>query len=174
MNHKEISKKEQLTVNCYVLTISDTRTKDNDTSGQYIKKKLIESKHIVSGHQILKDNAKLIEVELKKLIIKPIEAIILTGGTGISKKDQTFEVVDKIINKKLPGFGELFRFLSYKEIGSSALLSRATAGIAENSIIFSIPGSLSAVKLAMNKLIIPELEHIIWELNRQAVTEWEP
>jgi molybdenum cofactor biosynthesis protein B len=150
-----------------VITVSDTRTKENDESGKYIMKKLEENSHKIIFYSIIRDEENLIRDEIKKLINNnDVQVIITNGGTGISRRDVTIDVVDGLLDKKLGGFGEIFRYLSYKEIGSSAIMSRAVAGAAKNKIIICLPGSFDAVKLAIEKLILPEIGHIVWELNR--------
>ena len=121
----------------------------------------------VAGYVILKDEPKVVREFIKnKSLEEDIEVIIVNGGTGISTRDSTFEAIDSVLEKRLPGFGELFRYLSYKEIGSPAIMSRACAGILNKIIIISTPGSINAVKLAMKKLILPELAHLVWEVKR--------
>ncbi|WP_069790073.1 MogA/MoaB family molybdenum cofactor biosynthesis protein [Cyanobacterium sp. IPPAS B-1200] len=160
--HKD---KAFIVINCAVITISDTRTFDNDKSGQIIKNKLIKNNHNVSFYSILKDNSDEIESLINKLSKREsIDTLILSGGTGISFRDNTFDVVNSLLEKKIPGFGEIFRYLSYQEIDSRAMVSRAIAGIYNNKIIFSLPGSSNAVTLAMEKLILPELNHLITQL----------
>lgn len=154
------------TVHCLVATISDTRTVETDKSGLLIKEFLRDNNHECIEHVIVCDE----ESEIKKLIRrgindKQVEAILLTGGTGISARDVTIEVVETMIEKEMPGFGEVFRMLSYTEdIGSAAIMSRAIAGVCNRKVIFAMPGSSGAVKLAMDKLIIPEMSHIVHEL----------
>lgn len=157
------------TVQCLVVTISDTRTVETDKSGLLIKELLQENDHMAVNHIIVPDEEAQIEQLLETAIEdERVEAVLMTGGTGISQRDITIEVVESMLKKEIPGFGELFRMLSYTEdIGSTAIMSRATAGILENEkVIFAMPGSSGAVKLAMNKLIIPELAHIRQELEK--------
>ena len=154
-------------VNCYVLTLSDTRVQANDSSGQLLHKLLAETAHNVVGYTILKeDPEKLEEILLELRQTDDVEAILLTGGTGISYRDRTYEVVSRLIDKELAGYGELFRWLSYQEIGSTAMLSRAVAGIFRDKVIFAMPGSPKAVELAMAKLILPVLPHLVHEINK--------
>ncbi len=160
---------EERSVNCFIATISDTRTIENDKSGQLLKQLLEESNHIVAEHVIIADEEQLISKAIDDVMLQPeVEAILFTGGTGISKRDVTIEVVQSKIVKEIPGFGEIFRMLSYTEdIGSAAIMSRATAGVLESGqLIFSMPGSSGAVKLAMNKLILREISHMIHELQK--------
>ncbi len=159
-------------VRCFIATISDTRTVQTDKSGQLIKQLLLEKNHSVVEHTIVRDDQSKIEALIDQAMQRgDVEAILLTGGTGISVRDVTIEVVERKVVKTIPGFGEIFRMLSYTEdIGSAAIMSRATAGVLEkNQLIFSMPGSSGAVKLAMNQLILPEISHMVHELNKDIV-----
>lgn len=152
-------------VNYAVLTISDTRTPESDRSGQFIQELLNQKGYHLESYQILPDEPKLIQTYLEKLgLSQDLKVILCNGGTGISPRDNTYEVLETLLAKTLPGFGELFRFLSYQEIGSRAIASRAVAGIYQNKLLFSMPGSTNAVKLAMEKLILPELNHLITQI----------
>ena len=152
-------------VRCAVLTISDTRAMETDVSGRAIVNLLEEAGHIVAKRQILRDEPKDVhDVVLSQ--IGGVDAIVTTGGTGISSRDSTYEAVTGLLDKRLDGFGELFRVLSYQEIGSAAMLSRATAGVARGTVIFLLPGAENAVQLAMTRLILPELGHVVRELRR--------
>ena len=154
-------------IGCAVITSSDSRTPENDTSGQLIMTLLKDAGHVVDHYQLVKDEPSLIRDALdQSLRLLTIQAVIINGGTGISKRDSTYETVTSMFEKRLDGFGELFRFLSYKDIGSSAIMSRATAGLSCGKAIFAIPGSEKAVRLAMEKLILQELSHIVSEINR--------
>ena len=156
-----------MTVRCFVLTISDTRTRETDTGGAAIVDMLREAGHEVTGRDLVPDDpARVRELLLTQLDDPTVQVVITTGGTGITSRDRTYEVVDALLEKRLDGFGELFRMLSYEEIGSAAMLSRACAGTARGRIVFTLPGSLNAVKLAMAKLIVPELGHLVRELSR--------
>ena len=156
-----------LHLGCVVLTCSDTRTHETDTSGKLICHLLKDQGHTIVDYQILKDEPADITEHLQQATRQTnSQVIIINGGTGISKRDSTFEAVDGFLEKRLEGFGELFRYLSYKDIGSAAMLSRATAGIHGHHVIFSIPGSQGAVKLAMEQLVLPELGHLVGELNK--------
>jgi molybdenum cofactor biosynthesis protein B len=144
-----------------VITVSDTRTPDNDTSGQFIQQALTQAGHTVSAYHIVKDEPEDIRRLLTHYIQTPeTEAILLNGGTGLSSRDGTYEVVQSCLEKELTGFGELFRYLSYAEIGAAAMMSRATAGVARGTVLVSMPGSTAAVRLAMEKLLVPELAHM--------------
>lgn len=159
LEHKERAKKS---VACFVVTVSDTRDEKTDQSGQLIKSLLAENGHTLSGYRIVKDEAAQIEALLEETLLRNnIDAIIVNGGTGISPRDVTYEVVSRLLEKKLDGFGELFRFLSYQDIGSAAVMSRAVAGVARGKALISLPGSRGAVELAMKRLILPELGHMV-------------
>lgn len=161
------SKAKDFHAQCAVLTISDTRTPQTDTSGQLICKKLADSNHHIVEQNLVKDETLQIKFTLDQWLNNPdIQVILTTGGTGISPRDTTIEVVSQLLDKPLDGFGELFRMLSYQEIGSAAMLSRAVGGLAGQTLIFAMPGSKNAVGLAMEKLILPELPHLIWERQR--------
>ncbi|MGP4075698.1 MogA/MoaB family molybdenum cofactor biosynthesis protein [Halobacillus sp. K22] len=169
MTHVEHKREAPSSVKCMVLTVSDTRNTDTDKSGKIIIEKLTEeSGHSVNEYKIVKDDQKGITEAVTQGIADPdIDVVLLNGGTGIAERDVTIEAVQTLITKELPGFGELFRMLSYNEdIGSAALLSRATAGISEKTAIFSMPGSSGAVKLAMDRLILPEVSHVVREINK--------
>ena len=150
---------------CFVLTISDTRTEDDDISGDTVAGLLTTGGHEIGGRAIVKDNPTQVRVTVSGWA--PIaQAIITTGGTGISTRDTTYEAICSLFDKRLDGFGELFRALSFQEIGSAAMLSRACAGTIGKTIVFCLPGSEEAVRLGMLKLILPEIGHVVRELNR--------
>jgi molybdenum cofactor biosynthesis protein B len=150
-----------------VLTISDTRIVSTDTSGKAIAELLEANGHQVSGRGIVRDDPEAIRTAItQQLSDVSAQVIITTGGTGITSRDSTYEVVCNLFEKRLDGFGELFRMLSYEAIGPAAMLSRACAGTATGKIIISLPGSENAVRLAMNKLLLPELGHLVRELSR--------
>lgn len=152
-------------VGCAILTASDTRTPDTDASGQWIQSCLAASGHRVVDYQLLKDDPDAIRTQVQQWSLQvAIEAIILNGGTGIAPRDTTYDAIAQLLTKPLPGFGELFRFLSYQEIGSRAIASRAIAGVYQNTLIFSLPGSTKAVRLGMEALILPELRHLTQQL----------
>lgn len=163
--HKALSPKQ---VTCMVITVSDTRTEETDKSGQLMKALLEEAGHAIALYQIVKDEPTEVRAAIESgMNHADVQVILLNGGTGISPRDNTFEAVSALLEKELPGFGELFRMLSYTEdIGPAAMLSRAIAGTRAGKAIFSTPGSTGAVRLAMNKLIVPELGHVVRELNR--------
>ncbi len=154
-------------IGCMVITCSDTRTPDTDTSGQLIRSLLEARGHTVVGYSLVKDEPAQIQLWIARgTSNEAVQAIIVNGGTGISRRDSTFEAVDAMLEKRLDGFGEIFRLLTYQEIGSPAIMSRATAGIINGRALFSIPGSENAVRLAMEKLILPELSHLVRELTK--------
>jgi molybdenum cofactor biosynthesis protein B len=155
-----------LRINCSVITVSDTRNPKTDKSGQLIQQLLQDSNHQIQDYVILKDEPDEITKTVKNWGQRSdIDVIILTGGTGIAPRDTTYDSIEKLLEKTLPGFGELFRFLSYQEIGSRAMASRAVAGTFQGKLIFSLPGSSHAVRLAMNALILPELSHLMSQLH---------
>lgn len=152
-------------VNCAVITVSDTRVPETDTSGQLIRQLLLEAGHLEGFYTILKDEPAQIKSHLESLGNRSeVEAIIFNGGTGIAPRDTTYDAIQSLLEKTLPGFGEVFRFLSYQEIGSRAIASRAVAGVYQGKLVFSLPGSTSAVKLALQQLILPELVHLVTQL----------
>ena len=152
-------------VRCAVLTVSDTRAPETDISGRTIVDLLESASHVVAKRQILRDNPKDVH-EAVLAQIGGVDAIITTGGTGITSRDSTYEAVADLFEKRIDGFGELFRMLSYPEIGSAAMMTRACAGVARGTAIFILPGSEHAVRLAMTKLILPEIGHVVRELRR--------
>lgn len=162
MTHAHHKSEAPTSVGVAVITMSDTRDQDSDKSGQLIKEKLTEAGHEIVHYAVVKDTARQIKGELAMACEKKsCQAVILNGGTGISPRDNTFEVISGMLDKRLPGFGELFRYLSYKEIGSAAMMSRSAAGTYRGRILISLPGSTGAVRLAMDELILPELGHLV-------------
>ena len=155
------------TTRCFVLTISDSRNLETDKSGAAIIELLEAADYEVSDRKIVPDDPEQVQSTIRT-VLKDTEVriIITTGGTGISSRDLTYEAIDELLERRLDGFGELFRMLSYQEIGPAAMLSRAIAGTAKKHVIFSLPGSEHAVRLAMQKLVLPELRHIIQEISR--------
>jgi len=150
-----------------VLTISDTRTREDDRSGELIRQNLTWRGHEIAAYQIVPDDPDQIRSTLEAWIADDaIAAIITNGGTGVAGRDNTFDTISNLLEKKLDGFGEIFRMLSFQEIGAAAMLSRAVAGVANGTAIFSTPGSSNAVKLAMEKLIGPELGHVVHEIRK--------
>lgn len=161
-------KKNKRSVKCQIITISDTRTLETDKSGKLITKLLEENNHQVVDRKVVVDEREEIEAAIKQASEDDrVEVILTNGGTGISYRDVTIETVESLLDKEIPGFGEIFRMLSYTEdIGSAAIMSRAIAGVINHKAIFATPGSSGAVKLAMNKLIIPELSHVVNEIQK--------
>ena len=157
------------TVRCFVITVSDTRTPETDTGGDLASRLLEEDGHQVVGRRIVPDEVDAIRGAVCQALDNPaVEAVILTGGTGIAPRDRTPEAVRPLLDRELPGFGELFRMLSYQQVGAAALLSRAFAGAAGRRFVACLPGSPKAVALAMERLILPEIRHILSELSRGA------
>ncbi|MCJ2543537.1 MogA/MoaB family molybdenum cofactor biosynthesis protein [Thermostichus vulcanus] len=148
---------------CGVITVSDTRTIATDSSGQLICRALQEAGHQVSQYQILKDEPEAIR-QLVQDWAGSLPVILLNGGTGIAPRDTTYDAIESLLEKTLPGFGEIFRYLSYTQVGSRAIASRAIAGIHGKALIFSMPGSTAAVQLAIEKLILPELPHLVKQM----------
>ena len=154
-------------VRVFVLTVSDTRTDATDTSGAAIIELLKKDGHRVAGKAIEKDEpARVAELVRQQAVIGDVDAIITTGGTGLTSRDSTYEAIDALLTKRLPGFGELFRMLSYEDIGSAAMMSRACAGIIGRVVVIALPGSEKAVRLGMTKLVIPELTHLVQQASK--------
>ena len=154
--------KDFATVNCTVVTISDTRREETDTSGQRIKELLLEAGHRIAAYTIVPDEPHQIKLYVQRMAESGVcEAAILNGGTGLSARDQTFDIVSQLIDKPIPGFGELFRHLSYQDVGPKAILSRAVAGTSKRVVIYSVPGSTPAVELAVTRIILPTLAHTV-------------
>ncbi|MEZ6118191.1 MAG: MogA/MoaB family molybdenum cofactor biosynthesis protein [Pirellulaceae bacterium] len=157
--HRESSAAQ---VPCAVITVSDTRTRETDVGGKKIVELLSEHQHMVVERVLLPDEPTPIRTTVMEFANRrDIHAILLTGGTGISSRDQTCETISQLLDKPLPGYGELFRLLSYQEIGAAAMLSRATGGVVSQTVLLTMPGSPAAVELAMQKLILPELAHLV-------------
>lgn len=162
--HRHVARDQP--VRCVVVTVSDTRTEADDTGGDTIRALLSEAGHEVLRSAIVPDEPERVRDLLRGGITADAEVVLLTGGTGISNRDQTYEAVAGLLEKTLPGFGEIFRMLSFAEVGPAAMLSRAVAGTSDGRLVFSMPGSPNAVRLAMERLIVPELRHLVWELVR--------
>ena len=166
-SHKEHKAAAPRSVPCMVITCSDTRTPENDTSGALIMSTLKGRGHTVVSYHLVKDDPSVIRKLIKQgAKDRHVQAIIVNGGTGISRRDSTFEALDGLLEKRLDGFGEIFRALSYQDIGSAAIMSRATAGLYKGTIIIAIPGSEKAALLAMDKLILNELGHMAREMTK--------
>lgn len=149
-----------------LITVSDSRTPETDTNGIYLKNQLEQNNLKLVAYHVVKDEPLELDKLLEDIVASEVDLVLLNGGTGISKRDSTFDVVSKKLEKVLPGFGEIFRMLSYEQIGAAAMFSRATAGVYKGKVIISMPGSPAAVQLAWEKLIQPEIQHLVWELNR--------
>ncbi len=154
-------------VRCAVLTISDTRALETDRGGALIAELLLAAGHEVAKRDLVPDDPTQIRAILKQFLSTPdIAAILVTGGTGIGSRDQTYETVSGLLAKTLPGYGELFRMLSFEQVGAAAMLSRAIGGVADGKILLTMPGSPAAVQLAMDRLIVPELAHLVYEASK--------
>jgi molybdopterin adenylyltransferase len=163
-DHKLVSPQ---TVNCAILIISDSRTEKTDESGKLLTEGLTSAGHKVASFALLKNDSEAIREKLGDLLHSPeVQVVVTSGGTGVSKMDVTIETVLPMLEKRLTGFGELFRYLTYQEIGTGSILSRATAGVARGKVIICLPGSLKAVKLALDKIILPEIGHLVREASR--------
>ena len=166
-SHVEHKAAAPRSVRCFVITVSDTRTEDTDSSGRAIADLLAGAGHLVVGRTIVKDDVELVRSTIGRHLANPdVQVIITTGGTGITSRDSTYEAVSGMLHKKLDGFGELFRAISYEQIGSAAMLSRACAGLVAGRIVVSLPGSEAAVRLAMERLLLPELSHLVQQASR--------
>lgn len=150
-----------------MLTVSDTRTVQNDTSGLAIRDLLVSAGHHVTGYGIVRDDpSQVTRAVREQLPNDEVQVVITTGGTGITSRDGTFEAIDALLDKRLEGFGELFRMISFQEIGPAAMMTRATAGTIGRKAIFVLPGSEHAVRLAMTRLIVPEIGHVVQQLSK--------
>ncbi|MBI4514782.1 MAG: molybdenum cofactor biosynthesis protein MoaB [Deltaproteobacteria bacterium] len=147
-------------VGCGLITVSDTRTPESDGSGRKIRELLEAQGHYVAFYRVVPDEPELVAAAVRTAPAEA-EVLILNGGTGVARRDTTYEAIRRLLDKEITGFGELFRMLSYEQIGAAAMLSRATAGVTGRHVIFSLPGSTAAVELAMTKLILPELGHMV-------------
>lgn len=166
MSQQEHKAKAPASVLCFVVTVSDTRTASTDVGGRTIRELLERAGHAVTGHAIVRDEPAEVTALIQRQIADgTARVIITTGGTGITSRDGTFEAVDGLLEKRLDGFGELFRMLSFQDIGTAAMMSRATAGTIGRAAIFVLPGSPDAVRLALTRLILPELGHVVQQLN---------
>ncbi|MEQ8675761.1 MAG: molybdenum cofactor biosynthesis protein B [Aggregatilineales bacterium] len=164
-DHHELAGNNPITV--AIVTVSDTRTPETDGNKHYLEARLGELGHHVGAYRLIKDEPDQVEAVLDELASMPeVQIILFNGGTGISPRDTTYDVIARKLEKTLPGFGEIFRMISYEDIGAAAMMSRATAGVYRGKFVASMPGSTNAVKTAMEKLIIPELNHLAWEITR--------
>jgi molybdenum cofactor biosynthesis protein B len=154
-------------VRVFVVTVSDSRTAETDTSGEAARALIVAAGHIVAGYRLLRDEPAQVAALIRSIAEeRSADVIVTSGGTGITARDSTYEAVTSLLDKRLDGFGELFRMLSYQEIGAAAMMSRAVAGLHRGVAVFATPGSTAAVKLALEKLIIPELGHLVFEAHR--------
>jgi molybdenum cofactor biosynthesis protein B len=153
-------------VRCAVVTVSDTRTPQTDTSGIYLRERIEAAGHTLVAQRMVRDEPEQIAALLDELAAGEAQVLLFSGGTGISARDTTYDVLSRALEKTLPGFGEIFRMLSYEEIGAAAMLSRATAGVYRGRVVVSLPGSPAAVRLAWERLLAPELAHLAWEVAR--------
>jgi molybdenum cofactor biosynthesis protein B len=163
--HREIAA-EQGPVSVAIVTVSDSRTPETDTNAIFLREQLESDGNNVIAYQIIKDEPDQVADVLDKMAASDAQIILFNGGTGIAPRDTTFDVLNRKLEKILPGFGELFRMFSYDQVGAAAMLSRATAGVYRGKVVISTPGSNAAVRLAWEKLIGPELEHLAWEVGR--------
>ena len=150
---------------CFVLTISDSRTEATDTSGRAIVDTLVTAGHTIAGRGIVKDDPEAVQRTVRERAPE-VDVVVTTGGTGIASRDGTYEALSRLFDKRIDGFGELFRMLSYEQVGSAAMMSRACAGTIGRTAVFALPGSEQAVRLAVEKLILPEIGHVVRELRR--------
>ncbi|MDX1948107.1 MAG: molybdenum cofactor biosynthesis protein B [Pirellulaceae bacterium] len=165
--HQEHTAQGPATLRCAVITVSDTRTLETDTGGQGVITRLIAAGHAVVAREIIPDEpARMTPLLIALRDRDDVDAILLTGGTGVSSRDQTYETVSSLLTKPLPGYGELFRMLSYQEIGPAAILSRAVGGLLGRKVVLTMPGSPAAVRLAMEQIIVPQLSHLVREARR--------
>jgi molybdopterin adenylyltransferase len=149
-----------------IVTVSDSRTPDTDTNGQYLQTVVQAAGHTVAGYRLVRDEPEQVSAALDELAGGEARILLFNGGTGISARDTTYDALSRRLEKTLPGFGELFRMLSWEQVGAAAMLSRATAGIYRGRVVVSMPGSPAAVRLAWEKLLAPEIEHLAWEVGR--------
>ncbi|MCY3709715.1 MAG: molybdenum cofactor biosynthesis protein MoaB [Caldilineaceae bacterium] len=164
--HRRQAEEEKGSIAFAIVTVSDTRTPETDRSGQAIRQMAEAEGHRVIASRIVPDEPEDVSAALDDFSVSGAQVIIFNGGTGVSKRDRTYDVLSQALEKELPGFGEIFRMLSYDEVGAAAMLSRATAGTYRGCAIISVPGSTNAVKLAMEKLVLPEIQHLAWEITR--------
>lgn len=167
MSSSEHRSEAPASVVVHIVTVSDTRTLETDRSGRAIAELLERAGHVVHGRTILRDEPDDVRARVADLAATDgVDAVITTGGTGITARDSTFEAIDGQLTKRLPGFGEIFRMISYQQIGAAAMLSRATAGLVGRTVVVVLPGSENAVRLAMDELVVPELGHLVREARR--------
>ena len=166
MSHHEHRREGPATVVLGIVTASDTRGEGEDASGGWLRTAAAAAGHTIASYAVVKDEPAAIREALARAVSAGAQAIVVNGGTGIAARDRTYEAVAALLEKRLDGFGELFRMLSYEEIGSAAMMSRAVGGAWRGCAVFSVPGSTAAVRLAWEKLIAPELSHLVRELRK--------
>jgi molybdenum cofactor biosynthesis protein B len=166
MSHEQHRREGPRTVRIFVVTASDTRGEADDTSGAFLLEAAAAAGHEVVGRRIVKDEGAALRAALDAAAQAGAEVVVVNGGTGIAGRDRTYETVCGVLEKRLDGFGELFRMLSFAEVGAAAMLSRAVAGTWDGRVLFAVPGSTAAVRLAWEKLIAPELGHVVRELRK--------
>lgn len=164
--HREQAAAATGSISMAIVTVSDSRTEETDVNGHYLREQITAGGHQVVAYRLIKDEPDQVQAVLEELSQSAARIILFNGGTGISPRDRTYDVLDRNLEKRLSGFGELFRMLSWEQVGAAAMLSRATAGVYRNRVIISTPGSPKAVQLAWEKLIAPELAHLAWEVVR--------
>lgn len=163
--HREMAKSVGR-IGIAIITVSDTRTPETDMNAQWLREQINALGHEVTAYRLIKDEPDQVEAVLDELAATPARILLWNGGTGIAPRDTTYDVLSKKLEKTLPGFGEIFRMLSFEVVGAAAILSRATAGVYRGKLVVSTPGSPNAVQLAWNRLLAPELEHLAWEVIR--------
>ena len=166
MGHHDHEAEAPRSLRLGILTLSDTRSEEEDISGQTLKKLLTEAGHTISQYTVCREDPEHMHQVLAAWIDADLDAIVTNGGTGLTSRDGTIEVARRLMQKELPGFGEIFRFLSFQQIGPAAILSRATAGLASGKILICLPGSTKAVRLAIERILIPQLPHFVREARR--------
>jgi len=153
-------------VSIAIVTVSDTRTPETDVNHHYLRDEIVRAGHRVVGYHLIRDEPAQVMAALDTIVATEARVVLINGGTGIAPRDNTYDALSQRLEKVMPGFGELFRMLSYEEVGAAAMLSRAVAGVYRQRVVISTPGSPSAVRLAWEKLILPELAHLAWEVIR--------
>jgi molybdopterin adenylyltransferase len=167
MAHQPHPDSQPRAICCAVITVSDTRLPETDRSGQLIQQLLQQAGHQITAYAVIRDEPQQIQSHLQALCQRPdVEVVVFNGGTGVAPRDTTYDAIERLLDKVIPGFGELFRWLSYQEIGSRAIASRAIAGVCASRLVFSVPGSTNAVRLAVEQLILPELVHLVSQINK--------
>jgi len=164
--HREMAAEQVQTVPIAIVTVSDSRTPETDTNMHYLEQAIEALGHVISGYELIRDEPDQVGAVLDHFAASEARLILFNGGTGIAPRDTTYDVLARMIEKPMPGFGEIFRMLSYEQVGAAAMLSRATAGVYRGKLVISTPGSNAAVRLAWEKLIAPELQHLAWEVVR--------